>query len=179
GLERPERAALAPPDVDGKRHGPDPAPRHPDPQPLRAAHRHARVDGRRLTALRRRDRTADRRPGRSRPGRPAPRGYDLRVSAPVVVILAAGQGVRMRSATPKLLHPLCGRPMIAWPVAAAREAGAGKVVVVDSRERPLGARLDGEVAFAIQEHPRGTADAVKAASAHIDPNAPAIVLQRE
>jgi bifunctional UDP-N-acetylglucosamine pyrophosphorylase / glucosamine-1-phosphate N-acetyltransferase len=82
----------------------------------------------------------------------------------------------MRSATPKLLHPLCGRPMIEWPVAAAREAGAGKVVVVDSPERPLGARLDGEVAFAIQEQPRGTADAVKAASAHIDPNAPVVVL---
>ena len=37
----------------------------------------------------------------------------------------------MRSRTPKVLHDLCGRPMIAWPVAAALEAGAGKVVVVD------------------------------------------------
>ena len=36
----------------------------------------------------------------------------------------------MRSQTPKLLHQLCGRPMIAWSVAAAREAGAGRVVVV-------------------------------------------------
>ena len=36
----------------------------------------------------------------------------------------------MRSAKPKLLHEVCGRPIIAWPVAAARAAGAAKVVVV-------------------------------------------------
>ena len=48
------------------------------------------------------------------------------VTAPVVVILAAGQGTRMRSTVQKLLHPLCGRPIIEWPVAAARAAGAGR-----------------------------------------------------
>ena len=48
------------------------------------------------------------------------------VTAPVVVILAAGQGTRMRSDVQKLLHPLCGMPIIAWPVAAARAAGAAK-----------------------------------------------------
>jgi bifunctional N-acetylglucosamine-1-phosphate-uridyltransferase/glucosamine-1-phosphate-acetyltransferase GlmU-like protein len=41
-----------------------------------------------------------------------------------VVILAAGKGTRMRSATPKVLHPLCGRPLILWPVEAALAAGA-------------------------------------------------------
>ena len=41
-----------------------------------------------------------------------------------VVILAAGRGTRMRSATPKLAHDLCGRPLLAWPLAAARDAGA-------------------------------------------------------
>jgi bifunctional UDP-N-acetylglucosamine pyrophosphorylase/glucosamine-1-phosphate N-acetyltransferase len=71
----------------------------------------------------------------------------------------------MRSQTPKLLHPLCGRPMIAWPVAAAREAGAAKVVVVDNAERKLEAVLDEDVAIAIQELPRGTADAVRAGAA--------------
>ncbi len=54
------------------------------------------------------------------------------VSAPTVLILAAGQGTRMRSQTPKVLHELCGRPMVLWPVLAALEAGAGRVVVVDS-----------------------------------------------
>ncbi len=82
----------------------------------------------------------------------------------------------MRSATPKLLHPLCGRPMIAWPVAAAEEAGAAKVVVVDSPEQPLQAALNGTVTFAIQSQARGTADAVKAAADHIDPDAPVVIL---
>jgi bifunctional UDP-N-acetylglucosamine pyrophosphorylase/glucosamine-1-phosphate N-acetyltransferase len=98
------------------------------------------------------------------------------VAAPVVVILAAGQGTRMRSRTPKLLHPLCGRPMIAWPVAAAREAGAGRVVVVDGPGEALRPALDGDVEIAVQQQPRGTADAVRAAEAHIDPEAPVIVL---
>jgi bifunctional UDP-N-acetylglucosamine pyrophosphorylase/glucosamine-1-phosphate N-acetyltransferase len=69
----------------------------------------------------------------------------------------------MRSQTPKLLHPLCGRPMIAWSVAAAREAGAGKVVVVQSPRRELEALLGDGVAVAVQEEPRGTADAVRSA----------------
>src|SRR5258707_9831057 len=69
----------------------------------------------------------------------------------------------MRSATPKLLHPICGRPMIGWAVAAAGDAGAGKVVVVEGPGRELEPVLDGRVEFAIQEQPRGTADAVSAA----------------
>ncbi len=85
------------------------------------------------------------------------------VAAPVVVILAAGQGTRMRSDLQKLLHPLCGRPIIEWPIAAALEAGARKVVVVDSPERRLEAALSDGVVLAVQEQPLGTADAVRAA----------------
>jgi bifunctional UDP-N-acetylglucosamine pyrophosphorylase/glucosamine-1-phosphate N-acetyltransferase len=91
--------------------------------------------------------------------------YHQRVSA-VVVIMAAGKGTRMRSGTPKLLHSLCGRPMIAWPVAAALEAGVGQVVVVDSAGGELRAALGDEVAVAVQDEARGTADAVRAAAAH-------------
>jgi bifunctional UDP-N-acetylglucosamine pyrophosphorylase/glucosamine-1-phosphate N-acetyltransferase len=99
------------------------------------------------------------------------------VTAPVVVvILAAGQGTRMRSGIPKLLHPLCGQAMIAWPVAAARGAGAGTVVVVDSPERPLASVLDGEVVIAVQDRPLGTADAVRAAGDRIDPASTVIVI---
>ena len=47
----------------------------------------------------------------------------------------------MRSRTPKVLHDVCGRPMIDWPVAAAREAGAGRIVVVDAPDRALDGRL--------------------------------------
>ena len=63
-----------------------------------------------------------------------------RVTAPTVLILAAGEGTRMRSAVPKVLHPLCGRTMIEWPIAAAREAGAGRIVVVDGPKRALAER---------------------------------------
>ena len=82
----------------------------------------------------------------------------------------------MRSATPKLLHEVCGRAMIAWPVAAARAAGAGKVVVVEGPDRPLASVLDGEVTVAVQAKPLGTADAVKAAVAQIEPADTVIVL---
>jgi bifunctional UDP-N-acetylglucosamine pyrophosphorylase/glucosamine-1-phosphate N-acetyltransferase len=82
----------------------------------------------------------------------------------------------MRSATPKLLHPLCGRPMIAWPVAAARDAGAAKVVVVDNPDRRLEAVLDDDVTIAVQEQPRGTADAARAGIESVDGGGIVVVL---
>jgi bifunctional UDP-N-acetylglucosamine pyrophosphorylase / glucosamine-1-phosphate N-acetyltransferase len=97
------------------------------------------------------------------------------VTAPTVVILAAGQGTRMRSRTPKVLHDLCGRPMIAWPVAAALAAGAGRVVVVDGPERPLDGHLPDGVELAIQPEPNGTGGAVQAAAAHLG-DEPVLVL---
>jgi bifunctional UDP-N-acetylglucosamine pyrophosphorylase/glucosamine-1-phosphate N-acetyltransferase len=98
------------------------------------------------------------------------------VTAPVVVILAAGQGTRMRSTVQKLLHPLCGRPIIDWSIAAAREAGAGRVVVVDSPERRLESIAGDGVELAVQEAPRGTADAVKAATGLIGPDETVVVI---
>jgi bifunctional UDP-N-acetylglucosamine pyrophosphorylase/glucosamine-1-phosphate N-acetyltransferase len=89
------------------------------------------------------------------------------VPEPTVVILAAGEGTRMRSAVPKLLHPLCGRPLIGWPVAAARAAGAGRVIVVDNPKRLLEEYLPEGVEVAIQEEPKGTGDAVAAAASLI------------
>jgi bifunctional UDP-N-acetylglucosamine pyrophosphorylase/glucosamine-1-phosphate N-acetyltransferase len=73
----------------------------------------------------------------------------------------------MRSSLPKVLHPLCGRPLIAWPIEAARDAGAGKVVVVDGPKRRLADQLPEGVAVAIQQEPRGTGDAVAAAVGEI------------
>jgi bifunctional UDP-N-acetylglucosamine pyrophosphorylase/glucosamine-1-phosphate N-acetyltransferase len=98
------------------------------------------------------------------------------VTAPVVVILAAGQGTRMRSSVQKLLHPLCGRPIVAWPIAAARAAGAGRVVVVDSPERRLAPVVGDGVELAVQRSPRGTADAVKAAVERIGPDDTVVVI---
>ena len=95
---------------------------------------------------------------------------------PTVVILAAGEGTRMKSAVPKVLHPLCGRPLIAWPVAAAREAGAGRVIVVDNPKRRLEEHLPDGVEIAIQQEPKGTGDAVAAAAAQIDPTTTVVVI---
>jgi bifunctional UDP-N-acetylglucosamine pyrophosphorylase/glucosamine-1-phosphate N-acetyltransferase len=84
------------------------------------------------------------------------------------VILAAGQGTRMRSQTAKVLHELCGRPMVLWPVMAALEAGAGRVVVVDSPERALDGVLPDGVELAVQERPNGTGGAAAAAMLKLD-----------
>ena len=56
----------------------------------------------------------------------------------------------MRSRTPKLLHPICGRPMIGWVVDAARQSGAGKIVVVDAPGEPLRRHLAEDIHVAIQ-----------------------------
>jgi bifunctional UDP-N-acetylglucosamine pyrophosphorylase/glucosamine-1-phosphate N-acetyltransferase len=106
------------------------------------------------------------------------------MSAPTVLVLAAGQGTRMRSATPKVLHELCGRPMVLWPVLAALDAGAGRVVVVDSPPRALAEVLEQgvraeqaqRIGLVVQPQSNGTGGAVVAAAAEIDPQAAVVVL---
>src|SRR3954468_11754346 len=98
------------------------------------------------------------------------------MTAPPVVILAAGKGSRMRSALPKVLHPLCGRPLVEWPIDAARDAGAGRIVVVDSAARPLDGHLPEDVVLAVQEQPNGTADALEAAAGACPEDGAVVVL---
>jgi bifunctional UDP-N-acetylglucosamine pyrophosphorylase/glucosamine-1-phosphate N-acetyltransferase len=76
------------------------------------------------------------------------------------VVMAAGVGTRMKSATPKHLHPLLGRRMVDWVVAATRDAGVKKIVVVASPQTQD--LLDG-VEVVVQEVPLGTGDAVRCA----------------
>jgi bifunctional UDP-N-acetylglucosamine pyrophosphorylase/glucosamine-1-phosphate N-acetyltransferase len=82
---------------------------------------------------------------------------------PTVLIMAAGEGTRMRSARPKVLHEVCGRAMVAWPVAAAREAGAARVAVIVSPNRDLSAALPDDLEFVVQPEPDGTGGAIRAA----------------
>ena len=78
------------------------------------------------------------------------------------VVMAAGIGTRMKSATPKHLHPLLGRRMVDWVVDAARGAGVERLVVVASPET---SRLLEDVEVVVQEEPLGTGDAVRCARA--------------
>ncbi|MGI8729700.1 MAG: bifunctional UDP-N-acetylglucosamine diphosphorylase/glucosamine-1-phosphate N-acetyltransferase GlmU [Solirubrobacteraceae bacterium] len=93
-----------------------------------------------------------------------------------VVILAAGQGTRMRSTLPKMLHPICGRPLVQWTVVAAEDAGAGTVVVVDSPAKALAGHLPDGVATVVQPQPDGTGGAVQAATGQIADQATVVVL---
>ena len=74
--------------------------------------------------------------------------------------MAAGLGTRMKSATPKHLHPLLGRRLVDWVVTAARDAGVERVVVVAS---PDTADEFPDTEVAVQSQPLGTGDAVRAA----------------
>ena len=69
----------------------------------------------------------------------------------------------MRSSTPKMLHPVCGRPMVAWPIVAAREAGAGRVAAIVSPGRDLSAGLPEDVETVEQPQSDGTGGAIRAA----------------
>jgi bifunctional UDP-N-acetylglucosamine pyrophosphorylase/glucosamine-1-phosphate N-acetyltransferase len=90
-------------------------------------------------------------------------GYDPGVESPLVLVMAAGEGTRMRSSLPKMLHPVCGRPMVAWPIDAARAAGAGRVVAIVSPDRDISAGLPDGVETVVQPRSDGTGGAVRAA----------------
>lgn len=76
------------------------------------------------------------------------------------VVLAAGQGTRMRSSLPKVLHPLAGRPMVSWVLDALAAGGVTRIVVVvgHGAERVREA-LPPEVEVAVQPEQRGTGEA--------------------
>ena len=82
----------------------------------------------------------------------------------VPVVLAAGVGSRMHSRLPKVLHHVCGRPMIGYLLDAARVAtGERPLVVISPATAEVREVVGDDVDYAIQDVPRGTADAVRAA----------------
>src|SRR4051794_37355114 len=102
------------------------------------------------------------------------------IEGPVAIILAAGHGKRMRSGRAKVLHEVCGRPMIRYVVEAARGAGVRTIVVVvgygaDQVRACLSDEPD--VRFATQERQLGTGDAVRACQEILEGyRGPALVL---
>ena len=91
-----------------------------------------------------------------------------------VVILAAGQGKRMHSDLPKVLHPLAGKPLLGHVIDTARELGAGKICVVYGHggERVRAALDAPDLAWARQEPQLGTGHAVLQAMPAIGASAP-------
>jgi bifunctional UDP-N-acetylglucosamine pyrophosphorylase / glucosamine-1-phosphate N-acetyltransferase len=82
------------------------------------------------------------------------------------VVMAGGLGTRMKSSVPKHLHPLLGRRVVDWVLETARATGADPIVVVaspDTRDA-----YDDNVVVAVQEHARGTGDAVASAQQALD-----------
>ena len=85
------------------------------------------------------------------------------------VVLAAGDGKRLHSQLPKVLHRAAGRPLLVHVLAALEPLGLGQTIVVASPRKDLiaetvaGAGSDAGVEYAVQEVPRGTADAVRQA----------------
>lgn len=91
-------------------------------------------------------------------------------SGTTVVILAAGKGTRMRSRRPKVLHPLCGRPLVAWVVEQALSLSADRVVLVAGHGAdevgPAAQEAAGDTPLevVIQEPQLGTGHAVQVAA---------------
>ena len=89
--------------------------------------------------------------------------------APLVFIMAAGLGTRMKSDTAKVLHQIAGRPLLHWVVGAARTAGAERVVAIlghqhEAVKAALAASFGaGSVEIALQPEQRGTGHAVRCA----------------
>ena len=98
------------------------------------------------------------------------------MTSPTVLVMAAGKGTRMRSSLPKMLHPVCGRAMVAWPILAAREAGAGRVAAIVSPGMDLSAGLPEGVETVEQPEPDGTGGAIRAARELIEASETVLVL---
>ena len=80
------------------------------------------------------------------------------------IILAAGEGTRLNSARPKVLHEIAGQPMIRHVIDALRPLDPAEIIVVIGRDMDAVARAVAPTPIAIQSPPRGTGDAVRAAS---------------
>lgn len=80
------------------------------------------------------------------------------------IILAAGKGTRMKSATPKILHEICGRPMISYSLQNLRRSKVGEIISVVSYRKNLVTKwIGGAAKIAVQKNPKGgTADATAA-----------------
>jgi bifunctional UDP-N-acetylglucosamine pyrophosphorylase/glucosamine-1-phosphate N-acetyltransferase len=95
-----------------------------------------------------------------------------------VVILAAGQGKRMHSDRPKVLHPLAGRPLLAHVIATARALAPQRICIVHGHggEQVKAAVTGNDLRFALQQPQLGTGHALQQALPHLGDAAQTLVL---
>jgi bifunctional UDP-N-acetylglucosamine pyrophosphorylase/glucosamine-1-phosphate N-acetyltransferase len=96
----------------------------------------------------------------------------------IAVVLAAGKGTRMRSASPKVLHCAAGRPLLAWVIDAARQAGCERILVIvghgaESVQREIGGA---DVEWVVQSEQKGTGHALAQAEPHVQKETILLVL---
>ena len=79
-----------------------------------------------------------------------------------IIILAAGQGKRMKSSLPKVMHPLCGKPLFLHVLTTAKRLKPGKVAIIigHGAEAVKQAYPNGDVTWVVQEQQLGTGHAV-------------------
>ena len=96
----------------------------------------------------------------------------------VAVVLAAGLGTRMKSRTPKVLHPLLGRPMLAYVLDAARAATGGAARWSSTRRRRARSATRSQIRadMALQAEPIGTGDALRAGLAAVPADADEVLV---
>src|SRR5919198_3865526 len=95
-----------------------------------------------------------------------------------VIVLAAGLGKRMRSALPKVLHALGGRPLLAYVLDTARELGARTMIVVHGHGADAGrpAFANTDVQWVLQAEQLGTGHAVRQVLPHVGKDAQGVIL---
>lgn len=101
------------------------------------------------------------------------------MSVTTALILAAGKGTRMKSGLVKVLHELAGKPMLGWSLAAAREAGAARIVVVAGHQADQVQeqfKHDGDISIVLQEQQLGTGHAVSCAMEQLEELSGAILI---
>lgn len=107
------------------------------------------------------DDSSDRPNSHSAPGTLSPGSPPLGSAAFPAVILAAGKGTRMKSRKPKVLHPVCGKPMLRIIAESAATAGLRPCIVVVSGESgPVRKALGSGCLYAVQEERLGTGHAL-------------------
>ncbi|NQW22186.1 MAG: bifunctional UDP-N-acetylglucosamine diphosphorylase/glucosamine-1-phosphate N-acetyltransferase GlmU [SAR202 cluster bacterium] len=94
------------------------------------------------------------------------------------IILAAGEGIRMKSRTPKVLHRLCGKELIRYPVELLGRLGVDRIVVVVSpaNQKAIKELLGDTVEYAVQTTKSGTAGAVEAAASLVQGKAQQVLV---